>query len=217
MQQNRYVLYSSRQPTSRIVAVRKKGEPGHGSFLMHHGISGQKWGERRFQNEDGTLTEAGKQRYRKEKAESENWKKSDAEHLSDDELRRRNTRLQAERQYKDLTTSEIERERKQRKKEIINKVIVGTAVSLAAVAMRGHYKQAASFIGTYGKRALAKIRTSGLIKKAISNAPNAYTKSRITIPQRDIMSRYIRKTKRTYNYWPRAKGGVPRNVKWPNL
>lgn len=32
-------------------------------FLMHHGIKGQKWGVRRYQNEDGSLTEAGKERY----------------------------------------------------------------------------------------------------------------------------------------------------------
>lgn len=32
-------------------------------YLMHHGIKGQKWGVRRYQNEDGTLTEAGKKRY----------------------------------------------------------------------------------------------------------------------------------------------------------
>ena len=31
--------------------------------LYHHGIKGQKWGYRRYQNEDGTLTEAGKERY----------------------------------------------------------------------------------------------------------------------------------------------------------
>ena len=31
--------------------------------LYHHGIKGQRWGIRRFQNEDGTLTEAGKARY----------------------------------------------------------------------------------------------------------------------------------------------------------
>lgn len=32
-------------------------------ILEHHGIKGMKWYERRYQNEDGTLTEAGKQRY----------------------------------------------------------------------------------------------------------------------------------------------------------
>lgn len=31
--------------------------------IMHHGIKGQKWGIRRFQNEDGTLTPAGKKKY----------------------------------------------------------------------------------------------------------------------------------------------------------
>ena len=34
-----------------------------GTALYHYGISGQKWGIRRFQNPDGTLTEAGKKRY----------------------------------------------------------------------------------------------------------------------------------------------------------
>lgn len=31
--------------------------------LKHHGIKGQKWGIRRFRNEDGSLTSAGKRRY----------------------------------------------------------------------------------------------------------------------------------------------------------
>lgn len=31
--------------------------------LYHHGIQGQKWGIRRYQNEDGSYTEAGRRRY----------------------------------------------------------------------------------------------------------------------------------------------------------
>ena len=37
-----------------------------GEYLVHFGILGQKWGVRRFQNPDGTLTEAGKKRYYKD-------------------------------------------------------------------------------------------------------------------------------------------------------
>jgi hypothetical protein len=32
-------------------------------YLMHHGVKGQRWGVRRWQNEDGSLTEEGKRKY----------------------------------------------------------------------------------------------------------------------------------------------------------
>ena len=106
----------------------------YSDFLMHYGISGQKWGLRRYQNEDRTLTEEGKARYNKsskddvkearaekkalkkaekeakkaekeaKKPESATWKAKDAKFLSDEELNRRNSRLQRERQYIDMTT-----------------------------------------------------------------------------------------------------------------
>lgn len=38
-------------------------ETNNTDTLAHWGIKGQKWGIRRFQNEDGSLTDAGKKRY----------------------------------------------------------------------------------------------------------------------------------------------------------
>lgn len=40
-------------------------QPSYQDSLTHHGIKGQKWGVRRFQNADGSLTPAGEKRYLK--------------------------------------------------------------------------------------------------------------------------------------------------------
>lgn len=46
-----------------------------GIYIEHHGIKGQKWGVRRYQNPDGSLTEAGKKhiskKYKKAQAKGD--------------------------------------------------------------------------------------------------------------------------------------------------
>ena len=41
-------------------------------YLAHHGIKGQRWGVRRFQNKDGTLTQQGKERYANDNNDTNN-------------------------------------------------------------------------------------------------------------------------------------------------
>ena len=87
-------------------------------FLEHHGILGMKWGIRRYQNKDGTLTAAGKKRVAKLESEHDKLtgkknedssnsnfgssKKKTIRDLSDDELRTEINRMQLERNYLDL-------------------------------------------------------------------------------------------------------------------
>ena len=87
--------------------------------LKHHGIIGMKWGVRRYQNKDGTLTATGKKRASrlesqyndltgkklakssKNTSESQSTKKKLSD-MTDDELKSRINRLQSEKTYLDL-------------------------------------------------------------------------------------------------------------------
>lgn len=87
--------------------------------LYHHGIKGQKWGRRRYQNPDGSLTPAGRQKYgvkgprrfsvmaskSKYNKYLDNkhrvYRKSKIDSLSTSELKERTERLKAETAYMD--------------------------------------------------------------------------------------------------------------------
>ena len=105
--------------------------------LQHHGIKGQKWGVRRFQNRDGTLTSAGKSRQLSGKSEqqkeSENRKRYDARNrgtLTDAQLRKKIERLQMEKQLRKLTEEEINPGRAEAKRVLSQ---IGTKVASTAI------------------------------------------------------------------------------------
>lgn len=79
--------------------------------LYHWGIKGMKWGVRRYQNKDGSLTAAGKKRKR------DNWsedaktaaeiKKKSVKEMSNAELRKLNERTRLENERKQLNPSMV--------------------------------------------------------------------------------------------------------------
>ena len=141
--------------------------------IWHYGIKGQKWGIRRYQNSDGTLTASGKRRQKKEeklqaKEARKQAKKADKairkdrayasknrRILSDEELASRVKRLEQERKLKDLTDKDTVTGRTAVKSllkttggRILTTAAVGAAVYAGHYAMTGKFdpQQAANYI-----------------------------------------------------------------------
>lgn len=71
--------------------------------FAHFGIKGMKWGQRRYQNKDGSLTPAGKKRYdNPHQSERKQPEKKTVSQMTDSELQRAISRKRLENDYAKL-------------------------------------------------------------------------------------------------------------------
>lgn len=95
--------------------------------LHHSGIKGMKWGIRRYQNPDGTLTPAGKARY------YDSGKKKDPRDMTIEDLKDSTKRLKAENEYRD----NINKANKYDNRKINKLIQIGAATAGSFIVVGG--------------------------------------------------------------------------------
>lgn len=99
--------------------------------LNHHGVKGMRWGVRRSERQ---LAAAARRKGRTRKASSKDQLRSEARSLSDDELKKRNKRMQAEKQYVELSSTSVDQMNKtatQKGAKIVSNIILNSATAIA--------------------------------------------------------------------------------------
>ena len=146
------------------------------NYLQHHGILGMKWGVRRYQNKDGSLTAAGRKRVAKLDAEREALtgkqsnsgdpapKKRTIHDVPDDELRKMVERRRMENDYLSLTKhiQELTPKRVSKIKKFVH--YMGDKVIVPSVTDASK-RFATSFLNTKGDELLSKLTTKAATGK----------------------------------------------------